>query len=46
MVMLSENSPRPQPRRYAQYLAAGDALLEHFSGTAWLVETICLMVSA
>ncbi len=29
----------------SQYLAAGDALLEHFSGTAWLVESFCLIVS-
>jgi hypothetical protein len=29
----------------SQYLAAGEALLEHFSGTAWMVESFCLILS-
>lgn len=29
----------------SQYLAAGDALLELFSGTAWMIETFCLVLS-
>jgi hypothetical protein len=29
----------------SQYLAAGDALLEHFSGTAWMAESFCLVLS-
>jgi hypothetical protein len=46
MVMLSEKFATATTEAIrSQYLAAGDALLEHFSGTAWLVETICLMVS-
>lgn len=46
MVMLSEKfATATTAIARSQYLAAGDALLEHFSGTAWLVETICLMVS-
>ena len=46
MVMLSDKyAAATALAARSQYLAAGDALLEHFSGTAWLVETICLMVS-
>jgi hypothetical protein len=46
MVMLSEKfAAATSLAARSQYLAAGDALLEHFSGTAWLVETICLMLS-
>ncbi len=29
----------------SQYLAAGDALLELFTGTAWMIETFCLVLS-
>jgi hypothetical protein len=29
----------------SQYLAAGDALLELFTGTAWMIETLCLVLS-
>ena len=46
MVMLSEKyvSATTVAVR-SQYLAAGDALLEHFSGTAWMVESFCLILS-
>lgn len=46
MVMLSEKyAAATTLAARSQYLAAGDALLEHFSGTAWLVESCCLIVS-
>jgi hypothetical protein len=46
MVMLSEKYATATTEVLrSQYLAAGDALLEHFSGTAWLIESFCLILS-
>lgn len=46
MVMLSDKfATATTEAMRSQYLAAGDALLEHFSGTAWMVESFCLIVS-
>ncbi len=46
MVMLSEKyATATTEAMRGQYLAAGDVLLEHFSGTAWMVESFCLIVS-
>ena len=46
MVMLSDKfATATSEALRSQYLAAGEALLEHFSGTAWLVESFCLIVS-
>ena len=46
MVMLSDKfATATNEALRGQYLAAGDALLEHFSGTAWLVESFCLILS-
>jgi uncharacterized membrane protein len=46
MVMLSEKfATATAAVARSQYLAAGEALLEHFSGTAWMVESFCLILS-
>jgi len=46
MVMVSEKYATATTEVLrSQYLAAGDALLEHFSGTAWMVESFCLILS-
>ncbi|HTP10041.1 MAG TPA: hypothetical protein VMP08_17415 [Anaerolineae bacterium] len=46
MVMLSDKFAAATTEAVrSQYLAAGDALLEHFSGTAWMVESFCLIIS-
>ena len=46
MVMLSDKfAAATNEAVRGQYLAAGDALLEHFSGTAWMVESFCLILS-
>jgi hypothetical protein len=46
MVMLSDKFATATTEALrSQYLAAGEALLEHFSGTAWMVESFCLIVS-
>jgi len=46
MMMLSDKfATATNEALRSQYLAAGDALLEHFSGTAWLVESFCLILS-
>ncbi len=46
MVMLSDKFATATTEVLrSQYLAAGDALLEHFSGTAWMVESFCLILS-
>lgn len=46
MVMLSEKyAAATTLAARSQYLAAGDALLEHFSGTTWLAESFCLILS-
>ena len=46
MVMISEKYATATTEVLrSQYLAAGDALLEHFSGTAWLIESFCLILS-
>jgi len=46
MVMLSDKFATVTSEALrSQYLAAGEALLEHFSGTAWMVESFCLILS-
>jgi hypothetical protein len=46
MVMLSDKyAAATTLAARSQYLAAADALLEHFSGTAWMIESFCLILS-